>query len=345
MKARVKVRGMSDRTEQGSILIVVLWSLFFLAALALVINISITPQLDLAMRLRDRGMLYYFAKAGIKRAIIEIKADETGKYDTLNESWSHDEEAFKEIELTDEGYFNLEHLLDGKEDAEEEKRYGLVDEEGRININTAPVDVLRNLFEIIGEASFQEATDIADSIVDWRDEDEEPSDNGAESPYYQDLDSAYFCKNAAFEVLEELLLVREMTQTIFDKVKDYITIYGEGAVNINTADVLVLQSLGMSDTLAEKILLFREGDDGREATEDDNFFDNTQTVTTVLSGKRSLSPEETGQLDGIVGDGLIGVRSDHFRGHSLGGFLDRDVFMEIVFVINRDEEILYWREN
>lgn len=332
-------------SDKGSILIGVLWSLFFLTALALVISASVAPQLALAGKLRDRAMLRFLAEAGMKRAVVAIRADETENYDALNEPWSSDEEAFKEIGLTAEGYFSLEYSLPAEEGEDIQKRYGLVDEERKINVNTASAGVLKYFFETAGSVSSQDAADIADAIADWRDGDDEPSPNGAESPYYEALDPGYPCKNGSFEIPEELLLVKGVTQEIFDKIKDRLTVYGEGKVNINTAGAAVLQSLGMSGGLVEKIVSFREGDDGREATADDNIFDDIQSAGAALAAQEGLSPEQAAELDAVVGAGLITVRSDYFRGRVVGGFRDREVSTEIVFVINRDEKILYWRED
>ena len=72
------------------------------------------------------------------------------------------------------------------------------------------------------------------------------------------VSSVKICETFCFEedideVLDELLLVKGVTRDIFDKVKDRVTVYGTGQVNINTAGMRVLQSLGMSEELAEKI--------------------------------------------------------------------------------------------
>jgi len=327
--------------KKGSILIGVLWSLFFMASLALAINSLITPQLILAARLRDRVMLHHITEAGMKRVIIEIRADETEEYDVFSDPWSVNEDAFKEIQLADGRYFSVKSALAGDED---ESYYGLIDEERKININAATVEVLNKLFEIVGETSSQEAEDIADSIIDWRDEDDEPSDNGAESSYYQSLSPGYTCKNAPFDVLVELLLVKEMTQEIFDKVEGYLTVYGDGKVNLNTADVLVLQSLGMRESLAEKVITFREGDDGKIGTEDDNAFENMQNAGSLLSSKTGLSVEEIDEFNAIAGGDLAGVQSNNFSGVSVGALQEQEMSAQIVFIINRDEQIRYWRQ-
>lgn len=323
--------------KKGSILIGVLWSLFFLGALALVLNALIAPQLILAARLRDRVLLRYFAEAGTKRAIVEIRADETEEFDALDDVWSKNESAFKEVSLSDGGYFSLEFLPEDDEGVGAEKHYGLIDEERKININTASVDVLYQFFEIVGEASPQEATDISESIADWRDEDDEPNDFGAETPYYQSLNPGYQCKNSKFEILDELLLVKEMTQEIFDKVHNYLTVYGNGKVNINTTNVLVLQSLGMRSSLAEKIVSFRKEGEG-------NVFSSIQDAAALLSSKAGLSIEEVDEFNAIISSGLVTVSSDFFRGRSVGGMQDTEISKEIVFVVGRDEKIRYWRE-
>lgn len=333
-----------DNPRRGSILIGVLWSLFFLASLALVINSLITPQLSLAARLRDRVVLRHITEAGMKKAIIEIRADETEGYDVLNDTWSVNEDAFKEIQLSDGKYFSLKYAVSGEEGSEGQEYYGLTDEERKININTATGDVLNKLLEIAGEASSQESADIADAIIDWRDEDDEPGDNGAEDSYYEGLSPGYVCKNAPFDVLEELLLVKAMTQDIYDKVKDYLTVYGNGKVNLNTAEVLVLQSLGMRSSLTEKVITFREGDDGTIGTEDDNAFNSTEGAGLLLSSKVGLNAEETNEFIAIAEGDLAGVQSDHFRGISIGALQDQEMSARIVFVINRDEQIRYWRQ-
>ena len=149
----------------------------------------------------------------------------------------------------------------------------------------------------------------------------------------------------AFDVLVELLLVKEMTQEIFDKVEGYLTVYGDGKVNLNTADVLVLKSLGMRDSLAEKVITFREGDDGRIGTEDDNAFDSVENAGQLLSGKAGLSVEESDEFNVITGSGLAGVQSNNFRGVSVGALQEQAMSAQIVFIIDRDEQIHYWKEN
>jgi type II secretory pathway component PulK len=65
--------------------------------------------------------------------------------------------------------------------------------------------------------------DLAAAIVDWRDGDSEVTVNGAEDETYQQLNPPYRCKNADFDSLDELRLVRGMYPEI---------LYGDDA-NLN----------------------------------------------------------------------------------------------------------------
>lgn len=81
--------------------------------------------------------------------------------------------------------------------------FGLVDEASKLNLNTATAAMLEGLPGMTPE--------LAAAIVDWRDSDDEVSENGAENESYLRLDPPYECKNAPFESVEELRLVYGMT--------------------------------------------------------------------------------------------------------------------------------------
>ena len=313
---------------RGSILIIVLWALFFLASLAVALNRYIWPRLDLAGNLIRRAKIHYLAEAGVKRAILEIKYDEDTSYDALNEPWAGLAERLEETELGD-GIFTVE----------------LIDEERKININKAPLLVIKNVFEIMGEAASQDASDLAAAVVDWRDEDDDPGEGGAEDGYYFVHKCAYPCKNAEFEILEELFLVKGMTQEVFNKVKDSITVHGGGAVNINTAEVPVLQALGMEEELIEKVIHFRNGYDGEEATADDNVFDDAGTIAKTLGEKEHMTGADNSRILKLVGDGLLSVGSDNFQGSSIGQLSNGRGSVKISFVFDRRKNaVTCWRE-
>ena len=64
-------------------------------------------------------------------------------------------------------------------------------------------------------------TELAASIVDWRDGDSEVSPGGAESEYYLLLSDPYYCKNGPFETIEEFLLIKgASSELLFGEVCD-----------------------------------------------------------------------------------------------------------------------------
>ena len=84
--------------------------------------------------------------------------------------------------------------------------FGLTDEAGKINLNKASEEMLAKLPDM--------TVDVPAAILDWRDEDTELTEGGAESEYYLLLPDPYDCKNAPFETVEELLLVYLMTEDL-----------------------------------------------------------------------------------------------------------------------------------
>src|SRR5438132_6787634 len=87
----------------------------------------------------------------------------------------------------------------------------IVDTTSRVNINTADAATLAKLPGL-------QNTSIPACIIDWRDEDDNPTSGqngtGAESDYYQSLNPPYSAKNAPFDTIDELLLVSGVTPTI-----------------------------------------------------------------------------------------------------------------------------------
>ncbi|NQT12839.1 MAG: general secretion pathway protein GspK, partial [Planctomycetes bacterium] len=98
-------------------------------------------------------------------------------------------------------------------------RYGLEDESTRLNLNALLMldDYAKNATGtenggreiLMGLPGMTE--DIADSILDWIDSDDEPREFGAEIDYYASLDPPYAPKNGPLDTVEELLLIRDVS--------------------------------------------------------------------------------------------------------------------------------------
>lgn len=332
--------------RRGSVLIIALWSLFLLTTFALQLGIIVRQKITLAIRLHDRDNRFLIAEAGIERAMAELrKKDYTPETDTLNDNWSNNAPIFKDVSLG-AGQFIVGY--DYIEDQGKQRRYGLQDEESKINLNTAEVAIIANLFQVAAYLSYEEAIALAYNITDWRDADSffQHPQYGAEDGDYEGLKRPYEAKDKQFEIPEELLLVKGMTQEIFERVSDFITVYGEGKININTAPREVFLALGITEKLADDILAFRKGADSLSGTSDDNFFSVPTNIVNELSQVVALDAMETNELSSMVERNHFNTKSDYFMIRSLAK-LDKDTRgpeMKIMAVVDRKGRLKYWRE-
>lgn len=144
----------------------------------------------------------------------------------------------------------------------------ITDESGKIDINTLTDTsgiILKTLLIQMGVQD-ENADTIVDSILDWKDADDLVRLHGAESDYYQSLPNPYKAKNANFDTLEELLLVKGMTYEIFfgsegkKGLVDLITINSHmSIINVNAAPKEVLMAIpGITPEIAEAIISYRQ---------------------------------------------------------------------------------------
>ncbi len=127
----------------------------------------------------------------------------------------------------------------------EEIRYGLNDESTKVNLRwimqtekQQPGMGRSILMRLPGVTE-----EIADSLLDWMDEDSEPREYGAEDEYYSTLDPPYYTKNGIPDSIDELLLVKGITPKL---------LYGvdwnrNGVVDIGEPDESSLEEFDVSD--------------------------------------------------------------------------------------------------
>lgn len=118
-----------------------------------------------------------------------------------------------ELDPNDRGSFTVLAPLLDELSLQSGVRYGLEDESTRLNLNLLLLadKVLDGSARTFLMALPNMTEDVADAILDWIDEDEEPREYGAELEYYVGLSPAYGPRNGPPETLEELLLVRGVT--------------------------------------------------------------------------------------------------------------------------------------
>jgi type II secretory pathway component PulK len=327
--------------KRASILIISLWSVCLLTTFAVMLGYQVRQKLILVKRLDERDKLRLIAEAAIKKAIAELKKEPEKDYDALNDKWSNNISAFKDINVG-EGNFSISYDFDPKEEADlREIRYGMLDEESKININKSDFKILERFFRLFALEESQ-AQDLAYAIIDWRDQDSQLSVplGSAEDSYYRNLSQPYEAKDGPFEVLEEVLLVKGMTPDFFQRIKNYITIYGQGKPNINTVSKEVILALGVGQDLAAKIISFRNGKDTISGTSDDNVFQSPSDMITKLSEFYRLSDPELLELNLILEK--ITTKSENFMIKCIAGLNKGKSKDLVVCIINRKGKVLYW---
>lgn len=87
--------------------------------------------------------------------------------------------------------------------------------------------------------------DMIANLKDWVDVDTMGSgrSGGQEDNLYNNRDSAYLAKNAAFDTFDEIRLVEGWQDDVMERFGDQLTIHGTGKININTATDEVLFAL------------------------------------------------------------------------------------------------------
>jgi general secretion pathway protein K len=325
--------------KKGSVLVISLWAIFLLTFFTVTLSNVIMRKLDLSNR-QDTGLKSYFAaKAGIETAKALLRDNESKDYDSTSSKWASDESVFKNIRI---GEANFSIFYQFKyADSELKAVYGLIDEERKLNINRASQQTLTSFFSLMGIDKPQE---LATSIVDWRDEDSQTTKDGAENAYYNNLEYPYSARNSDLESTYELLLVKGMTKEKFDIIEEYITVFGDSSVNINTAPKEVLGALGLGTELVAKIIEYRNGPDTLPFTLDDRVFKDKTSIKEDLNSFRALSGGEKEILDTAISDNLIGVKSTYFEIKAEGKTAGDKIGSNIDCVVSRGGEILFWHE-
>jgi type II secretory pathway component PulK len=280
------------RDRSGSVLILAFWALGLLSVFAVYMGYAARVKLSLARRVHEYAMLRHIAKSGIAKFQAKFKeADENGATG---------------LSRTISIYRNF---------VEEDLRFGrgrfivdVFDCERSLNINTAPVDILARLIEDVCSVADGDARAAAEAIIDWRDADSSPQAEGAEDSYYNSLPEPYDAKDAFFNETDELLLVRGFTGKMMEKLSPFVTVCGDGAVNINSAPPQVLGAIGLDKQLVDKILQYRAGEDDLLGTEDDPGIVWTSAFVFSEPDLITLTPVEEEALRKKAEEGLLGSR-------------------------------------
>jgi len=192
--------------------------------------------------------------------------------------------------------------------------YSISDETSRININTANSATV----EKFPSLNSDKATEIRTS--EYR-------------PFYPK---------------EELMMIDEIDEDIYNEIKDIITVYGSGRININTCSEDILEYIGLDQGLIDAIVVYRKGEDGEEGTEDDGFFESTDIIVSNIKERFRLTAREEQEISDFITKNIFGVNSDHYRIEA-DVYLNKKPIKRFLVIMgkdvnNNDYKIKEWKE-
>jgi general secretion pathway protein K len=131
-------------------------------------------------------------------------------------------------------------------------------ENGRIDLNFAPKQLLVGLFIVLGSEP-EAAEDLADRIIAWRTP--APKTADSEAFLYRTAGKSYGPRHGPFQHVNELGLVLSLTPDVVDRALPYLTVYsGQPEINVLNAAPEVLAALpGVAPGRIELLLAQREG--------------------------------------------------------------------------------------
>lgn len=230
--------------RRGIVLVVVLAIIAVLGLLAGTFAFHMNARLATVKGAADMQQARLAARSGIDRMIHLLRTDRTDM-----DAWYDNPDYFRRVPVWVEGdetlsaspwekdpvpgidawrYSIVSYRDTGPDPKDVKMRYGLTDEAGKLNVANLANPALRaQILSLLDQIREDVRRDnfvgevLADSLIDWQDEDETPiSRNGAESTYYYQRSPRYRAKNRPLQSIDELLMIRGF---------DGLVLYGEDA--------------------------------------------------------------------------------------------------------------------
>lgn len=275
-----------NRRRSGIALIIVMVTIFVLAALAGAFALSMKVETKLARNSTSELEMEWLGRSGVElaRYVLALQLNVPDEpYDALNQVWaggpggmSTSNSPLANISLKNHRLGNGTYSVT------------ITDLERKLNINAAAnsPEILQQAFILMG-ADAGEASQVIAAIQDWIDADDDPHIGGTESSYYQGLQPPYLAKNGPIDDISELLLIRGVTPEMYwgsnpggapvaaDSaglpppaysvgLVNLFTPISTGKINVNTCSPEVFQMVpGIDQNMAAQMMQARLGPDGQ----------------------------------------------------------------------------------
>lgn len=207
----------------------------------------------------------------------------------------------------------------------------IVDESAKLNVNRlvglngqvddAWSDILVRLL-MLREQDESTARALVETLIDWIDPDERPTGfNGAEKSYYLGLTPPDEPDDRPLLTIGELRRIKGWEPKVVQAVAPYLTTYGGGRVNFNTAPREVLVALGLDESQADALIAARE--------------------KAPLKTPADFRQAVPGGAENVLNRG--GFTSTHFSVTATATFRDSTAVVRAVLERGPRVERVYWR--
>ncbi len=184
------------KRARGNILISVLWVIVIMVILVFGLSYEARSDMERTRLYRDRAKAYWLARAAVERV----------KYDYTLSQMSRLQNVESEFEQTTRYHYDF---TEGYAECKLKSSGSLM------SVNSKNRDLWKHLVTYYGVDEFK-ADEVVDAILDWTDPDDlTTGEGGAEADYYQTLQPPYQPPNGAMFSIEELLLIKGITEDMY----------------------------------------------------------------------------------------------------------------------------------
>jgi general secretion pathway protein K len=201
----------------------------------------------------------------------------------------------------------------------------LTTENGKLNLNKLSdasggldrtrIDQVLRLIDLLNRETKSDeriSYSIVPALIDWTDNDDEithlpfiaKENAGAESAYYRGLGQTLTPQNRALDSCEEILQIRGISPSVYQRLQDHITVKGDGKIDINSASKLILQCFSpeIDPALAQIIVNRREIKPYTNLQELKDLPAMTSSIFGALSRSATVAPSDLYYRVQLVGD-------------------------------------------
>jgi general secretion pathway protein K len=243
--------------QRGAALLVAIAAVGLIAAISVELIERVQDEIHLVEAFRDDFRARWAVQAPVA-VVIAVLQDDDDKFTGMTETWAMLKETMDlngvpvVFSVRDESSkINLNALADGKAGVREQT-----------------ADLMKKVFQAKNLNGR-----LVDYLWDWVDADSESRTSGAEGTYYKTLPSPYSVKNRALDTLSEIHLVQGFTDKTLKELgfhgrvgsldlnqSDWLTVFSEKKINLNTADPLIIQNLvvGLPDVFINELVARRK---------------------------------------------------------------------------------------